>query len=361
MRRLLAALLCAALLLPAALIGAEGDKTVGQTAEGETIAAPAVQRPKPQPWAKTGDIATEGFPALTEEGFLPEGEPEYVFEDAAQGVWRYASQTLRVVIHRVETHEKSRKQRNLIAEIFVREGSEGFRMAAHAPGHLMDNQDRYKEKQHQIAINHGMVFALNTDFFIYRVSRRASAGSSYGVGVVIRDHELLADFPIQQGSTRYPPLDMLAMFEDGDMQAYAANELTGRQLLEIGARDVLSFGPVLVRDGKLGTFDEIRGATPQPRVGIGMFQPGHYLAIIAEGRIKQSGGLSSREFAELFQSLGCGMAFNLDGGKTSSMVFMGKQLNQITAAGVFNNARPQHEVMGIGSTELLKDMAEQGK
>ena len=53
-------------------------------------------------WAQTGDIATEGFPQLTPEGFLPEGEAEYVFIDAEAGVWRYASQNLRVVINRTE-------------------------------------------------------------------------------------------------------------------------------------------------------------------------------------------------------------------------------------------------------------------
>lgn len=341
MRRLLAALLCAAMMLPFGAGAGDGAGTL--------------------PWANTGALALEGFPPLTDEGFLPEGEPEFVTEDPAGGLWRYASQTLRVVIRRTESNDKGRKQRCLIAEIFLKEGEEGFRTAAHAPGHLLDNMDRYKEKQNVIAANNGFVFGMSTDFFIYRIARRKATGSGYPVGVTIRDGELLAEAPIREGSTLYPPLDMLALFDGGDMRVYRANELTGQQLLDIGARDVLSFGPILVRDGELGSFDKVRGATPQPRAGIGMFAPGHYLCIIAEGRIRESKGLSCEEFARLFHSLGCTLAFNLDGGNTSCMVFMGRQLNQLTNSGVHNNARPQHEVMGIGRSGLPPERAEEKK
>ncbi len=351
MKRLLAALLCAVMMLPAAAFAEQQEG--GVTAlfgRGESL-----------PWADTGTLALEGFPALTEQGFLPEGEPEFVTEDPAAGVWRYASQTLRVVIRRTESRTNGRKQRCLIAEIFLKEGEEGFRTVAHAPGHLLDNMDRYKEKQNVIAANNGLVFAMSTDFFIYRIARREQSGSGYPVGVTIRGGELLAEAPIREGASLYPPLDMLALFDGGDMRVYKANELTGQQLLDIGARDVLSFGPILVRDGELGSFDKVRGATPQPRAGIGMFAPGHYVCIIAEGRIRESKGLSCEEFAQLFRSLGCTLAFNLDGGNTSCMIFMGKQLNQLTNSGVYNNARPQHEVMGIGYTELLKGLAEEAK
>ena len=346
MKRLMVIVLCLLFLIPALALA---EPAAGSEAVPERLT---------QGWANTGDILTEGFPALTEEGFLPEGEGEYVLIDEEQGIWRYASQTLRIVIRRTETRENNRNQRCLIAEIFVREGSGGFRMVAHNPEHKMENMDRYKEKPAQIALDNNLVFSMDGDYYIYRVRRRQGV-AGYPVGVVIRGGEILMDAPINPKSNAYPPLDMLALFDDGDMQVYRANELTARQLIGMEARDVLSFGPVLVRDGVLGTFPEVRGATPQPRAGIGMYAPGHYLAIIAEGRIKESAGLSSKEFGELFLSLGCTTAFNLDGGWTSAMVFMGRQLNQLDKSGVRNNARTQNEVMGIGYTESLKK--EEGK
>ena len=342
MKRAVILFLCLLVALPSLALS---ESDAGSEAVPERLA---------QDWANTGDILTEGFPALTEEGFLPEGEKEFVLIDEAQGIWRYASQSLRIVIRRTESRETARKQRCLIADIFLREGSGGFRMVAHNPDHKMENLSRYMEKPSVISINHKIPFSMGGDHYIYRVRRRQNTGSKYNVGVVIRDGEILMDAPAKLGSTAYPPLDMLAMFDDGDMQVYKAGELSAQQLIDAGARDVLSFGPVLVRDGELGIFDEVRGATPQPRAGIGMYAPGHYLAIIAEGRIKESAGLSSKEFGELFLSLGCPTAFNLDGGWTSSMVFMGKQLNQLNASGVRNNARNQNEIMGIGYTELMK-------
>jgi len=88
-----------------------------------------------------------------------------------------------------------------------------------------------------------------------------------------------------------------------------------------------------------------------------MVSPGYYLAVIAEGRIKTSRGISVRQLGEMMMDLGCTLAFNLDGGWTSAMVFMGRQLNQLDSTGVKNNARTQNEIMGIGYTEAFGEAA----
>lgn len=332
--------LCLALCLTGSSVFAQ------PTGQGQPALNPA--------FAHTGDIARDGFPYLTAEGFLPEGREEYVFSDDEAGLWRYASQTLRIVIRRTQSAQPGKKLRYLTAEIFVRQGEDGFRMVAHDPSHLMENRDLYKAKPAQIARSNSLVFSMDGDYYIYRVLRRINAGPHYPVGLVIRGGQLLMETPPRQGSSAYPPLDHLALFPGGKMQVFKANALTGAQLIGMGARDVLSFGPVLVEDGKLGSFDPLKGATAQPRSGIGMFSPGHYLAIVVEGRIKLSAGISCAEFAELFLSYGCPLAFNLDGGWTSAMVFMGKQLNQLDNKGVKDNARTQNEVMGIGFTDYFE-------
>ena len=43
------------------------------------------------------------FPALNEQGFLDEGE--YVYQNPEEGVWRYASQTLKIEIYRYQIAE----------------------------------------------------------------------------------------------------------------------------------------------------------------------------------------------------------------------------------------------------------------
>lgn len=52
-----------------------------------------------------------------------------------------------------------------------------------------------------------------------------------------------------------------------------------------------------------------------PRCGIGQIAPGHFVAILADGRQDNySNGLTLTQFAELFIEEGCTMAYNLDGG-----------------------------------------------
>ena len=51
-------------------------------------------------WDDRAVFDLSGFPGTDDEGFLPEGEQEFVLEDAGQGLWAYFSQTLRIVISR---------------------------------------------------------------------------------------------------------------------------------------------------------------------------------------------------------------------------------------------------------------------
>lgn len=305
-----------------------------------------------------GALAEGAFPPLDDAGFLGEGEAEFVFADPEQGVWRYASPALRIEITR---HEQQKPRlRYLAAEIFVKPGAGGFRMVPVDVDHLDKVADRYKKKPVEIARDNGLVFSMCGDYFLYRVGRTARV-KSYAIGVEIRDHKLLFDKPAAPTRNVYPPLDMLALFEDGDMRVYAANELTAEQLLFSGARDVLSFGPVLIRDGLMREDDKRWGTTLQPRAAVGMVEKGHYWALIVEGRVRPSRGTTVQGVAEIMQGLGCRTAFNLDGGWTSAMVFMGRQLNQLDNTGVRDNARPQNEVMGIGFSQAVLDMKEAGK
>ena len=306
--------------------------------------------PTPVPTMQpSGSISTRGFPPLTAEGFLPPGEPEYVFIDAENGQWRYASQDLRIIITRQE--DKSVPLRWLGAEVFVREGTQSFRMVSHDREHMLEDRTKYLEKPAVIARSNNLVFSMDGDYFIYRIGRAKADGKKYALGVEIRGGDILVDSPPSPSRSVYPPLDMLALFPDGDMRVYKGGELTAGELLNLGVQDVLSFGPYLIRGGEINTSYTTYGTTLQPRAAIGMVDRGHYWAVIVEGRIKPSKGMTCLQVAGLMEELGCKTAFNLDGGWTSAMVFMGRQLNQLDKSGVHDNARTQNEVMGIGYTD----------
>lgn len=294
-------------------------------------------------------ITINGFPPLTSEGFLPEGEAEYVLVDETKGAWRYANQDLRIEITR-HTKEGERL-RWLTAEIFTRPGSGTFLMAPYDKDNMLQDLNKYLEKQEKIARQHNLVFTMGGDYFIYRLGSARRDKMIRAVGVIIRDGRIVVDKPAIPDRTFLPPLDHLAIFPDGDMKVYGASEITAQELVDLGARDVLSFGPWLIRDGQINSSYSTYGTTLQPRSMIGMVEKGHYWAVVVEGRIGPSNGLTLADSTLLMKDLGCTLAYNLDGGWTSAMIFMGKQLNQLDKNGVRNNARTQNEVLGIGYTE----------
>lgn len=309
--------------------------------------------PTPAPTPKPpGETSTEGFPPLNAEGFLDPGQAEYVFIDEQNGVWRYAGQDLRIVItrHRGE----GVRLRYLAAEIFVRPGAEGFRMYPFDRDNMLRDQNRYLENQSKIARMHNLVFSMGGDYFINRLGEEMRKKQNRGIGVIIRDGEILVDQPGVPDRKFLPPLDMMALFPDGGMAVYKAREKTAQELLALGARDVLSFGPWLLRDGETNLSYTTYGTTLQPRSVIGMVTKGHYWAVAVEGRIGPSNGLTLMQTTELMRELGCTTAYNLDGGWTTAMVFMGRQLNQLDKSGVRDNARTQNEVLGIGYTEAYQ-------
>jgi len=100
-------------------------------------------------------------------------------------------------------------------------------------------------------------------------------------------------------------------------------------LLEDGVENAYSFGPTLIDNSIINDqakFHRVRRANP--RAGIGYLSPGHYIAIVVDGRQKDySVGMPVWEFADLFATYGCTIAYNLDGGLSAAMIFMGEQLN----------------------------------
>jgi len=82
-----------------------------------------------------------------------------------------------------------------------------------------------------------------------------------------------------------------------------------------------------VEDGQALTQFRSRISGNNPRTAIGYYEPGHYCFVVVDGRQENSDGMSLAELAALFQELGCKEAYNLDGGKSSAMVWNGSLVN----------------------------------
>jgi len=292
------------------------------------------------------------FPGLTDEGFLPAGEPEFVYEDQKTGLWLYASQDLRIEIAlKTAQPKKNRPWRWYEADIYVRPGSGEYMKAYYNED---DPRTKKTEQIIRIARANGLVFAINSDWYYYRVQRNAKK-RTMSVGVILRQGEVLYDDPAKKSATTIPNRDILALYPDASLEVYDYNGVTAQELKTKGAYDVLSFGPVLLSGGEV-TAQALAISARQsdnPRCGIGLVEKGHYVSVMMEGRTSRSKGCTVKEFAELFKNKGCVSAYNLDGGGTACMMFMGEYITDM-GSGYRAEARKQTEVLGIGHTDRLK-------
>ena len=135
-------------------------------------------------------------------------------------------------------------------------------------------------------------------------------------------------------STAKKGAEDLVIYSDGSFGIIREAEITAQELLERGARDVLSFGPALVENGELSVSvnDEVgRAKASNPRTAIAVIDELHVLFVVSDGRTKESEGLSLYELAAFLQSKGVQTAYNLDGGGSSTMVFNGRVVNNPTS------------------------------
>lgn len=142
----------------------------------------------------------------------------------------------------------------------------------------------------------------------------------------------------------------LVIYADGSFGIIDEDEVTAEELLASGAWNVLSFGPALVEDGGISVSenDEVgRAMASNPRTAIGVIDDLHYVFVVADGRTSDSDGLSLYELAAFLQSIGCQTAYNLDGGGSSSMVFLGTLINN-PANGRKSSERSVSDIVYIG-------------
>lgn len=161
-----------------------------------------------------------------------------------------------------------------------------------------------------MAENKGAVLAINADY-----------ASHWSSGIVIRNGQILRSSISDRTD--------VALYTDGTMATFKESSTTAQSLLSAGAWQVYSFGPALVQDGVVveNSLDGSHVSQTNPRTGIGMVEANHYMFVCVDGRTSQSEGVNIVEFGDVMYQLGCTVAYNLDGGGSSTMVFEGEVIN----------------------------------
>lgn len=169
----------------------------------------------------------------------------------------------------------------------------------------------YVQTVRDMAEEHNAVFAINADY-----------ASHYDSGIVIKNGNILRE------SQSYR--DAIALFDDGTVSSFAEEDVTADTLKTMGAWQVWSFGPVLIKNGvSVASVNDglQRSAVDNPRSGFGWVSDFHYRFVVVDGRSDVSQGVDIEEFAQIMQYLETKEAYNFDGGGSATMVFKGALIN----------------------------------
>lgn len=297
----------------------------------ETLAPLATPAPKSEP----------DWPELDEEGFLP-GSGEYIYENDEEGLWIYISRDLMVVIN--ARSDSSIPLEWFETDIRTRNG-ESFYSVLTDPEH----PGRKYQYPYVIAREAQCVLAFSDDFFATRMHDNET------VGIIIRDGQIISKITNQASGHHLPNLDMMAQYPNGRLEVYESGEHTADELLAMGAVNVFSFGPILIRDGEINDLVYHYYKSIEPRHALGMIEPGHYFLLSVQGRTKESKGTVLQRVAELMKEKGVTQALNLDGGNTMALVFRGRMLNKLATYKKKKFVRTVTSVIGIGRTEQQSD------
>ncbi len=291
-----------AVIVAAACIAAFSGGTVfsGETARASITPISSMST---MPAANTPSAVLSAAPSPTVETPQPAETSKFLAVGVQSDEWSYVSTQLNIKIEKFKEKDLS----YFVVDLYCKHASNLKTVLA------KDKYGNYHETVSGMAKRHDAILAINGDYYNWRTT-----------GIIIRNGQLYRDKPKEQ---------VAAIFPDNQLKTYLSSKTTGKALKAEGAEQSFSFGPALLKDGKaIPSFKGISNVrTFNPRTAIGQVEPGHYIIIVVNGRQRDgSKGMTMEDLSKLFEKYGCRTAYNLDGGGSSTLYFMGRILNSPT-------------------------------
>ncbi|MBR0507117.1 MAG: phosphodiester glycosidase family protein [Clostridia bacterium] len=279
--------------------------------------------PPTEPPADTPEPTPEPEPTrVPKAGDIAQNFPDY--DTGADADYSYQSDDLRIAIKVIEN--PAEKQVVYVADIWIR-NINAFRTAFGNSEFGSGTEDPEKLTKRENAI-----FGVN---------------GSYNQGLTLHAGEKYKGLRENKG---WNSQAVCIIYKDGTMKTFQLSEdrFNLNDELKNGAWHGWQFGPILIRDYEISPYALKYRLGNKARNILGYYEPGHYVIVTCDAGTKKADGMTEVQMANFMKSLGVKDAFNLDGGTSAVMVFMGE---------IINNPRPH--VNDKGSFEegrKLKDM-----
>ncbi len=257
-------------------------------------------------------------------GAFAKKETEYVYEaDPTNGPWLYYGGDGSVIVSFDEDTGRIKATR---ADLICTYG--------HPPVGILsgggDDRPRSAVRASVLARQNKAVFALTGDYFTFGYNAD---------GLQIRRGRVHKEEKDEMGFGFYP---------DGSMRIIDPNKVTAQELLSQGVNDSWVFGPTLIENG------EALDIHKHPLAYNDVTMRSVMASICPYHHVGAAYGYSTlAQVVEDLLSCGCTVAYNLDGGRSSMLTFMGKAVNK--SVFLVEGWRSLQDMVGFLTSDLVPD------
>ena len=320
----------------------ESDIVVIATPEPtEVPTLPPTEEPTPTPEPTEVPTPTPEPTRVPQKGDIAVNFPDY--DTGVDADYSYQSDNLRIAItvHKENLRDERQNQDLMssyyVADIWVRNINSMRQLFGYGAYGTRSEYGR------DMAVRENAILAIN---------------GSYNQGLILYKGEVLQNLRANKG---WNSGAVGIIYEDGSLKTFYLKTETFdvKKEIEKGAVYGWQFGPIIIRDGEQGP-----GATSYPNMGykarniLGYYEPGHYVVVYCDNQHKDANGMDAQMMVNLMKSLGVKEAFNLDGGTSAVLVFMGEVINQPTTEkknGTTLYGRPLIDMFGFGEYDEATD------
>ena len=273
--------------------------------------------PSPTP-TPTPSPTPEPTPEPTPDGLLGgRYDGFYMGEGHVKTELSYKSDTVSIELVRCDSSPLTRYLVYFVADIHI-QNVEALRTGSW-DGKFGIRGEKLYTSFLRMARNEKAIIAINGDYYSYNIYN----------GLVIRNGERYAPDPWKPWKGH----QILLLYRDGTVAVFDSDTFDPNSTDLSQVWQAWEFGPSLLDENGAArtkfdkSYHDITRANP--RTVFGYYEPGHYCFVVIDGRkTGYSNGLTLEEEAKLMESLGCKIAFNLDGGQTSQLYWNDKMFNR---------------------------------